>query len=43
MKEKIIERALQIAGIAAMIAAGLMAFYAIRVILWVGFCLGCKM
>lgn len=40
VKETIKERALQVCGIAIMIVAGILAVYALRIILWVGYCLG---
>ena len=43
MKETTKERALQVAGIATIMAAGILAAYAIRIILWVGFILGFDM
>ncbi len=43
MTEKIKERALQIVALAAIIGACLMAVYALRFILWLGFSLGFKM
>ncbi len=43
MKETIIERALKVAGIATIIAAGILAAYAIRIILWTCYALGCVM
>ncbi len=40
MKETIIERALKVAGIATIIAAGILSTYAIRIILWACYALG---